>query len=685
MPQIIDPKINVNPELGKKIAQIICAEIKSSLDGNAKRYELARRCENQYHQRTKWDIAGKVCDTPWENASNYFVGLSEWIVDAIWARLMNILFGQPDYMKAKGVTSDDIDKQEAVTDFSRMTLKEKVKLYENAGFFFKQIIKLPFAVLKFCWVQEYDSMITKEDALVFANPQTGEQQQILQDDPDMAVKQAQFAMAGMQPTGTQPVWVLQDEELINAPQLKYIRFEDYVYSPQAKRGQRLFWEGDRFWLTINEMMLKGQQERYIQDSVDKVRTQRRDAQKQGVEAIVADRETLIESFHWYGRLPFDKNNEIALDDPLAIEQEVVCDVAFKEEELLEINRWYYHRKPWPDRVYIRECYEETEEFEGRSILMKLYKTQTEINDLHKVISDNAWLAMMKVFAKKRSLTGEDWEEPVIFPGAFLEENTAGDIRVLDIGDVKAIGIEMEQQLLNFAERISNITSWNVGTQPQQPGGKTTATQFAGIIQEGNIGREPLLQRCYNVMKKICQWNHDYYSERMPEGLERRILGDNGEELFPTQENMAIYTQRGVNPTWRQDDVAGQFDWEWLGTSQNSDQQWNIMVANDLQDRYLQMPLVNGSLIFTWEILKEGLLARGRKDLIEKILPPKQAILQEMQKMAMEAQAKAQAGQVAGDQEAEQGKLGQRLDNANKAADIRGKLLKAGANQNGQAA
>jgi hypothetical protein len=207
-----------------------------------------------------------------------------------------------------------------------------------------------------------------------------------------------------------------------------------------------------------------------------------------------------------------------------------------------------------------------------------------------------------------------------------------------IGDVKAIGIEMEQQLLNFAERISNITSWNVGTQPQQPGGKTTATQFSGIIQEGNIGREPLLQRCYLILKKICQWDIDYYSERMPEGMERRINGETGEPIFPTQENMGQYNQKGISPVWRSDDITGQFDYRWNGTSQNSDQQWNILVANDLQDRYLPVPMVQGNMLAVWNILKDGLTARGMKDW-QKILPPKEAIIQEMKRMQMEAQAK----------------------------------------------
>ncbi len=638
---LTDPKIILSPEISKQIAQIICKEIKSSLDGNSKRYKLAERCENQYQQKTKWDVEGKECDTPWPGASNYFVALSEWIVDAIWARLMNILFSQQPFMKAKGIESSDVGKQDAVTDFVDTMLREKVRLYDNSNFFFKQVIKLPFAVLKYCWVQEYDKMITKEQAIVFVNQATGEQQMLLPNDPETQMKQMELMANGYTPAGQQEVWVSEDVELVNAPQLKYIKFSDYVYSASAKRGQRLFWEGDRFWLTINEMMLKSQQDKFISDSVEKIRTQVRNSGKSGIEAVVADRENLLECFHWYGRLPFNANNEIDFQDSEAIEQEVYCVVSYKEEELLEINHWYYKRKPFPDRVYIRGEYEETEDFEGRSILQKLFKTQTELNDLHKTLMDNAWIAMQKIFIKRRTLTGEDWEKPLIYPGAIWEEDQPGDIRVLEVGDVKAISIELEQLLLNFAERISNINSWNLGTR-EGAGGKPTATEFSGVVHEGNIGREPLLQRCYRIMTKICQWTYDYYYDRMPEGLERRILGESGEPIFPTQDNMPMYAKQGINPYWSQEAIAGQFDYTWQGTSQNSDQQWNIMVANDLQDRYLPHPMVAGSMLATWNILKDGLTARGMKDW-QKILPPKEAIINEMKRIDMQSKMNVMPG------------------------------------------
>jgi hypothetical protein len=54
------------------------------------------------------------------------------------------------------------------------------------------------------------------------------------------------------------------------------------------------------------------------------------------------------------------------------------------------------------------------------------------------------------------------------------------------------------------------------------------------------------------------------------------------------------------------------------------------------ERYMPQPMVQGNMLATWNILKDGLTARGIKDW-QKILPPKEAIIQEMQRMAQEAQ------------------------------------------------
>jgi hypothetical protein len=280
------------------------------------------------------------------------------------------------------------------------------------------------------------------------------------------------------------------------------------------------------------------------------------------------------------------------------------------------------------------------------MIEKLYKTQQELNDLHNTIQNNAWIAMQKIFVKRKSLVGDEYEKPKVFPGAMWEEDTPGDIRVLEMGDVKAVGFELEQTLLSFAERISNISNWNLGTQKEQ--GKATATEFMGVVQEGNIGREPFLQRCYKILSKLCDWTVEYYKGRIQPGMERTMGNGIGGRILPSPQNMPMYQQKGIQPEWSDELLTGKFHWDWQGTSLNSDKQWNIMVDNDLMNMYIPQPMISGNLLAVWTIMKKGLIDRGVKNW-EEILPKKENIIAEMQRMAQEAQMRkampgAQLGQ-----------------------------------------
>jgi hypothetical protein len=633
MPIIKDPRIQLSSEQGKQVAQLICKEIKDSLEKNKKIYDRAKRCENQTNQITKWMEQGKTCEVPWKGAADYFVPLTEWIVDAIFARLMSILFSQEPYMKAKGADAASMATQDDATDFVDMIFRKKVHLYENANFFFKQMLKLPIAVLKYCWIQDYDAQIKKETALAFASPQDGSLQYITKDDPEGMLKMAQFTANGYIPQGEQEVWTYNEVEIYDAPKAQYINLQDYVWTPGTKRNTKPFWEGDRAWFTLNDMKLKVMQDKFIAESVERIRSKTLSGLT-GLDSVLKERESPVECFHWFGRLPFNMRNELDLYDKEAIEQEVYCLVAYKDEELLQIMSWPYNRYPIEDRVYIRGAYEETTEFEGRSMVEKLYKTQQELNDFRNTLMNNAWIAMQKIFVKQRSLQGDQYEKPKVYPGAMWEEDVPGSIRVLSTGDVANIAIELEQELLAFAERISNIQNWNLGVRAE--GGKPTATEFAGTIQEGNIGREPLLQRCYKILSKICEWTIDYYKDRIPFGMERQIKDSNGNVISPTAENMGVYSQFKKSPQWSNENISGNYDWIWQGTSLNSDKQWNLMVDKDLLEMSATQPLIGQNLLAVWTILKKNLIDRGIKNW-EEILPPKDAIIKEMQMKAQNAQ------------------------------------------------
>ena len=618
----MDSEIKIDDGTAKIVAETVCAEIKNSLNENKSLYDKAKKNENLYSQVTDYMAQNKTCDQPWEGAADYFIPLTEWTVDAVWSRTIESLLTAEPYMTATGVANSD-----AITDFLDQIFRDKVKLYDNINFYFKQKLKLPFAVLKYDWCAKYESSISKDMAMAYADP-LGETKHILPSNMNAQADMAELAANGFVPQGQQEVWTQNDIELENQPKLKYIRFQDYVWTPKAKRDMKLYWEGDRFWLTVQEIRDAVRQERFRKDPADRVINALQLAGEKASEKAVAARAELTECFHWYGRLPFDKSFQVNFQDPEAIEQEVYCVVALKDSELLEIKTWPHSRVPYPDRVYIRGGFEETEEFEYRSLVDKLYMSQKELNTFFNTLLNNAWLAMQKIFVKKKSLAGSEYDNPEVYPGAMWEEYQQGDIRVLDVGDVKTIGVELQKFFLDFAERISNISIYQVGASRKE-GGQKTLGEIQATITEGNRGMAKFLQGCLNDLIKICKWTVSYYQDRMPPNIPRKTRDAQG-NLVMSQPQPGIFG--GTGQFWEDRDLDGQPDFIWNGTQMSQSKEWQLAVANDLQDRYLPQPMVAGSLLSTWEILKRGLVARGVRDW-DKILPPRDAVINEMKMMA----------------------------------------------------
>lgn len=632
----IDAKIIVDEAKAKMIAEVICSEIENSRKENDKIYRLAERCERQYAGITKYAEQNKVCDVPWEGAADYFIPMTEWIIDAVSARIMSTLFSQEPFMTAMPADGASAGTSESATSFVDSIFRDKINIAQSMEFPIKQMLKLPFAVIKYEWENDSDRMISKEQAVLWVNQVTGQQEYVLPDETDK-LKAVNLAMNGYVPS-PEPVdvWVSVDKELVNNPVLRYIRFADYVWTPKAKRGTRLYWEGDRVWYTLNQLNLKVAQKVFSAEAVKAVISEI-GKDKSGSDKVLAQREALREGYCWFGRLPFNKNNEVDFDDEEAIEQEVMCIVDYKAKELFLIKHWEYHRLPYPDRVYLRGEFEPTENFEGRSLAMKLYMTNKELNSFHNTIMNNAWIAMQKIFVKKRTNQDPKMVKPRIRPGVIWEEDMPGDIRVLEVGDVKAIGWEMEQSLISFAERISNISIYQTGTA-RQTGGSKTKGEVERTIAEGNIGMDRFLGRCHEILRTICEWTMDYYIDRMPPGMERAISDEEtGNKILPNEQTQSIYAQKNISPYWQPEDISGKYKWIWQGTSLNSSKEYKLAVANDLMDRYLPQPMVSGNLLSVWEILKRGLIARGEKDW-QSILPSKDDIIKEMQRMQVEAQA-----------------------------------------------
>lgn len=641
-------------DLRKRLAKVLCGEIEESLKANAGAYSLFRACENNYLGRSWWKQRGQRKNKPWLDACDFWTPLTEWIICAIAARIDSILFGVEPMMTAFAVESSDVEKSDGVTDFVDMATTQIVQLRKSFAFYIKQKIKQPLAVYRYEWeyeeekVREVEGGIFQEDFTVKLDSgkvvAVGELPKDVQDE----------IRSGVLLPGQHHYWYVErDKAVKNQPVGEYVAGTDYVWSANTKKGKKPFMEGYRFWQTLGKLRQKQKTGQYwdtqeIKDALRKTIDSK--GKNDNVARVITERSHLYESFKLFTRLPFNDKGEIDLDNEDAVEQEVIAELAYNEQVLLSLRKWNYLRDAFERRVFLYGFYEEKDAviddspFLGRSMTEKIEDINKLMNKEFQQIVDNADLAMCKIFTKKRQINEEEWEQPDVFPGAFWDVDEQGDIQPLDVGDVKRIGFEIMNQLQDFAVRISNISSMNVSSRME--GGKPLATEVVNILKEGEVGREGFIQSCHEDLRQIYKWTTDFYFQFMPEGLERRIRGEEKKLTFPEPPKQEMFPdevsyQKAIeefakNKYYNRDELVGvgRWDFKWNGTQLSGDREWQIQTADYLAN---VLPKFSDYVTFTgiWELLRDILIARGKKDW-QKYLKPKEMIAQvDQQQMAME--------------------------------------------------
>lgn len=149
---------------------------------------------------------------------------------------------------------------------------------------------------------------------------------------------------------------------------------------------------------------------------------------------------------------------------------------------------------------------------GSSIYEKMASIQKGASDLFNQMLNVAWLVMMPwYFYDNRSGLSGDTD---LYPGKGVQvENVQGIL----FPQFKGNPAQYEVFLNNFIamwERIGNISDWNIGRQ-NEVGGKRTATEVMGVLQEGNIVHNYRAQTVREEFVIVLRTLYDLYYQWMP--------------------------------------------------------------------------------------------------------------------------------------------------------------------------
>ena len=156
-----------------------------------------------------------------------------------------------------------------------------------------------------------------------------------------------------------------------------------------------------------------------------------------------------------------------------------------------------------------------------------------------------------------------------------------------------------------------------------------------------MGREGIIQSCHEDLRTLYKMTVDYYFQFMPEGLERRIRGNNSELIFPempkredfaTNEEYDDALEQAEKQKFYNRDMLigiGKWDFKWNGTQLSGDRETQIQLSDQLAALLPKFPQLV-SLTNIWELLRDILIARGKKDWQKYIIPKEKVQLAEQQ-------------------------------------------------------
>ena len=609
---ILNELIPLTTTQKERIGNIITKDINKALKDNADNIATAVKCEDMYLGKTQ------PKSFPWKGASNLWIPIAEWSADAVYARVMASLFSKTPYVKAVGRTKESAKNGEVVTEILDYVHNEVMHLAEKCKVIFKEAIKKPLSTCKQTW-QIIREKCRRLEVGVKLRLTDGTEK-------DVPLNEArELVEAGATVINEQPIKITTNKpyELHNGAMLDYVPYIYYVVPTNSVLGQKPRFEAHITPMRWNDILKMEKAKKFYSDSVAKLKntaelvssptSSEEDIRAKELKA----RDYLFEIAEYHGLYAFDNQEHEVINNTeertMNVEQEAVFCVELKTNILLGAQ--YPLTMPKLDRRYFYNTRYEMvgNRFQGRGVPQKLENLNCAANYYYNNFINNAMMVMVKMFKRKRGEGDLDVDNPDIYPGAIIDVKEMTDFEVVDMGRLERVGEDIIGMVLKFAERLSSVTPWGLGTQPGKEGRGVTATEFSGVMGEANLNFSITIENFVDTLKKICQDTVELYYYNMPEGLERRIRGDGQDFIFPekTDENME----------WTRDKLAGEFNFHWQITD---DRGRSIERDIYLLQNFIDLPFMRTHLKKVWEMAKQVAISLGKKDW-ESILPSEREI------------------------------------------------------------
>ena len=263
--------------------------------------------------------------------------------------------------------------------------------------------------------------------------------------------------------------------------------------------------------------------------------------------------------------------------------------------LHRINRKTKKRPYAKADFYIREG-----QTYGIGLIELTYSICKEIDALNNMALDFGLLSSMP-FGYYRAGSALTQSAIPIEPGSLIPLEDPGSVLFPNIGARHSFSMQYLQFLYSIIERLTGINDLTLGVIAGQ-GVTRTASGVNALMSESNANLDIFLRRLNRAMKKVFKYTFAMVQEKMPPGLEFRVLGDSGQEYFRQLKT--------------REEIAGSYDFDLEPNSANSNPQLRLQAATQvmqLTGNPLDIQLGIITPLQRYEALKSYLVALGIKD------------------------------------------------------------------------
>ena len=587
-------RLEISESQKTELVSLVCDCIEKD-EADRKEYMATReKARNMYEGKRE------PKNDPWKGCANVSTQIVNMVVEILHSRLFPMSWNE-NLLYWKPMEKNDVENVENVTKFMKWVIRE-LKLNSVVDDFVHNLILDGTGVLKIRWVPEWKWIQRKI--------------------PVGEGVMSRIKRVVMSFIGGSKEYRFQDKKYKSVYEYKkfesckveVINLEDVgfpTYSIPSSREEELEWIWHHTQPTLAE--LREWEGMGMYQNVDSVSshieellvdgTKKADIAAEGSKITQNKNNYRCEVYEWYGK--YDYNNDGIRED-IVVTIEKKSKTFLDARTLLSISR--VNERPFVIGQLIRR----TNRAYGKSIAEVAMPLEEEINAIHNQRLDAGTMAIIP-FGVYRAGSGFKPEDIEMEPGLWVPVDDINDAKWVTVPNNVMVSFQEERMLMELVEKLTSAGSYQAGQESDINRSRSTARGTIAIIQQGEVRFSVLGKRCQSPLGRMLNKVLHQYQDKMPPGLSARVLGEDGEPLFP----------EGIAP----EDLAGNYDsymvLDSTAGSKQVDREMRLQIYQNLAANPFIMQNPSGLWKLTADILKSTELYHDVTDILGK-RPPSNA-------------------------------------------------------------